>query len=46
MPTKTLALPAGVGQSAQDYQRLGLERGGMARWKDGAYNDGSPGTFE
>src|SRR3981081_1502543 len=46
MPTKTLALPAGVGQSAQDYQRLGLERGRMAPWEDGAHNDGSPGTFE
>jgi hypothetical protein len=46
MPSKTLALPARVGQSAQDYQRLGLERDRMAPWEDGAHNDGSPGTFE
>jgi hypothetical protein len=46
MPTKTLALPARVGESPQDYQRLGLEKGRMAPWEDGAHNDGSPGTFE
>jgi hypothetical protein len=46
MATKISALPARVGQSPEDFQRLGVERGRMARWEDGAHNDGGPGTFE
>jgi predicted secreted hydrolase len=39
-------LPAHLGASAEDYQRLGLKQGQVEPWEDGARTDGGKGTYE
>ena len=46
MTTRAVALPARMGNSPQDFQRLGLHKDRMEPWEDGAHTDGSPGTWE
>jgi hypothetical protein len=46
MTTRAVALPARMGNSPQDFQRLGLQKDRMEPWEDGAHTDGSPGTWE
>jgi len=42
----SVARPARLAMSPQDYQKLGLEKGRMEPWEDAAHTDGSPGTHE
>jgi hypothetical protein len=42
----TVARPARLAMSPQDYQKLGLEKGRMEPWEDAVHTDGSPGSHE
>jgi hypothetical protein len=44
--TGTASLPARLGGTPQDYERLGLEPRRIKPWEDGMRTDGAPGTYE
>jgi CrtC N-terminal lipocalin domain len=39
-------LPARLGATPEDYARLGIKRGAVEPFEDGARTDGAPGTYE
>ncbi|MDR3314060.1 MAG: hypothetical protein LBS96_06340 [Oscillospiraceae bacterium] len=43
---KQAVLPSGLGQSDAHYARLGLQKGKVEPWEDGARTDGGPGSYE
>ncbi|MFG2376509.1 lipocalin-like domain-containing protein [Streptomyces sp. NPDC048504] len=44
--TSTAALPARLGDTPEDYARLGIEPHAIKPFEDGARTDGAPGTYE
>ncbi|MDR0883459.1 MAG: hypothetical protein LBN05_02480 [Oscillospiraceae bacterium] len=38
--------PSGLGATPAQYQKLGLKKGTIEQWEDGARTDGGPGSYE
>ncbi|MDR1408693.1 MAG: hypothetical protein LBJ12_00135 [Oscillospiraceae bacterium] len=39
-------LPSGLGTTPGQYKKLGLQKGRVEQWEDGARTDGGPGSYE